>query len=454
MSAIDLPLTAPAVPATPATLERSLSLRAITLFGLAYLAPIIVLGTFGVLAQASAGTTASAYLLSMAVMLFTAYSYGKMAKTYPVAGSAYTYTRRSIGANIGFLVGWAILLDYFFIPMVIWLIGAAFLSAAFPTIPAWVWIVAFIVLTSALNVVGIKLASSVNSLLMIFQLLVLAFFVIFSVHYVLSGGGAIFSAAPWFNSATTLAGVAGGAALAAYSFLGFDAVTTLTEETVDAGNTIPKAIMLIILIGGGLFVLTAYTTQLVHPGGVFKEVDSAALDIAKTIGAQLFASIFLAGLIVAQFTAGLSAQAAVSRLLYAMGRDAVLPKRIFGYISPRFRTPVINVLLAGVTGFIALGLTVATSTSFINFGAFTAFTFVNLSVIALYLKGGRQGGSMRALTDLVAPAVGAVACLWLLLNLDSAAKILGLVWLAIGVAYLLYLTRFFRVPPPEVTWAE
>jgi amino acid transporter len=436
-------------PATPATLERTLSLQAVTLFGLAYLAPLIVLGTFGVLAQASAGTTASAYLLSMGVMLFTAFSYGKMAAIYPVAGSAYTYTRRSIGSHIGFLVGWAILLDYFFIPMVIWLIGAAFLSAAFPALPTWIWIMGFIVITSALNLLGIQAASNVNALLMVFQILVLVIFVALSLHYVMAGGGSIYSAAPWFNHQTTLFGIAGGAALAAYSYLGFDAVTTLTEETIDARKTIPRAIMLVIILGGTLFIVAAYATQLVHPGGVFKDVDSAALDIAKQIGTQLFVSVFLAGLIIAQFTAGLSSQAAVSRLLFAMGRDAVLPKAFFGYIHPKLRTPVLNILLAGAVGLIALRLDVATSTSFINFGAFTAFTFVNLSVIALYIKGRKRGWKI-VITDLVVPGIGAAADVWLLLSLDTNAKLLGLIWVALGIAYLAYLTRGFRVPPPEV----
>jgi putrescine importer len=436
---------------TPArsTLERTLSLQAVTLFGLAYLAPLIVLGTFGVLAQTSAGTTASAYLLSLGVMLFTAFSYGKMAAMYPVAGSAYTYTRRSIGSHIGFLVGWAILLDYFFIPMVIWLIGAAFLSAAFPALPSWIWIIGFIVITSGLNLLGIRAASNVNALLMMFQILVLIFFVALSLHFVIHGGGSLYSAAPWFNHQTTLFGIAGGAALAAYSYLGFDAVTTLTEETIDARKTIPRAIMLVIILGGAMFIIAAYATQLVHPGGIFKNVDSAALDIAKQIGTRFFTSVFLAGLIIAQFTAGLSAQAAVSRLLFAMGRDSVLPKRFFGYVSPRLRTPALNILLAGAIGLIALKLDVATSTSFINFGAFTAFTFVNLSVIALYIKGHKRGWKI-VISDLVVPAIGAVTDVWLLLSLDRDAKILGVIWISLGILYLTYLTKFFRVPPPEV----
>ncbi len=435
------------------TLERTLTLRTVTLFGLAYLAPLIVLGTFGVLAESSAGSTGSAYLLALVAMLFTAYSYGKMAAAFPVAGSAYTFTRRSIGPRIGFMVGWAILLDYFFIPMAIWLIGAAFLSTAFPAVPTWVWVIGFIVLTSGLNLVGVKLAANVNSLLMVIQLLVLGLFILLSLRHVigLGGAGAAFNGAPFLNPKTTIGGVAAGAALAAYSFLGFDAVTTMTEEVIEPRKTVPRAILLIILLGGGMFVIASYSTQLVHPGGAFKDSSAAAFDIAKTIGTDLFASVFLGGLILAQFTSGISA---VSRLLFAMGRDNVLPKRFFGFIHPRFHTPALNILLAGATGLIALKLSVATSTSFINFGAFTAFTFVNLSVIALFIRGRGERGWKRVVTEFVAPTIGAVVDVWLLLSLESNAKILGVIWLTLGLAYLAYLTRLFRVPPPEVTYVE
>jgi putrescine importer len=106
---------------TQPTLDRSLGLRSIVLFGLAYMAPMIVLGTFGAIAEETGGAVPSAYVLALIAMLFTAYSYGRLAATYPVAGSAYTYVRRAIDDRVGFLVGWATLLDYFFLPMVIWL---------------------------------------------------------------------------------------------------------------------------------------------------------------------------------------------------------------------------------------------------------------------------------------------------------------------------------------------
>ena len=441
---------------TPAkTLSRTLRLRSIVLFGLAYMTPLIVLGTFGVVADSTGGATPTAYLLALGAMIFTAHSYGKMAAAHPVAGSAYTYVRRAIDSRVGFLVGWATLLDYFFLPMVIWLIGGAYLEAQFPGIPSWVWIIGFIVLTTALNVRGIKTAERVNDLLMIFQVLVIAIFVLLSLRHVFNvgGAGALASSTPFANPATTLSGVSAGAAIAAYSFLGFDAVTTLTEETIDPKRTIPRAILLIALLGGGIFVAVAYTTQLVHPGSAFDDSSSAAFEIAKAIGGDLFSSFFLAGLVIAQFSSGIAAQASTSRLLYAMGRDSVLPRRVFGYVHPRFRTPAFNIVLTGAVGLVALQLSVATSTSFINFGAFTAFTFVNLSVIATFVRERRAGRGLRLLPYVVAPAIGAAVDGWLLVHLDGKALTLGLIWLALGVAYLAYLSKGFRASPPEMEFS-
>ncbi|WP_211241409.1 APC family permease [Pseudonocardia spinosispora] len=435
------------------TLDRSLTLRSIVLFGLAYMAPMIVLGTFGAIAEETKGSVPSAYLLALVAMLFTAYSYGRMAATYPVAGSAYTYVRRTIDSRVGFLIGWATLLDYFFLPMVIWLIGGTYLQQGFPGVPLWLWVVGFIVLTTILNVIGIKVADRANFLLMTFQLLVVVAFVVLSLRHVFVASGSVgswFSAEPFANPATTFAAIAGGAGIAAYSFLGFDAVTTLTEETINPKRTMPRAILLVALLGGAIFAIVTYATQLVHPGFQFADVDSAAFEIARTIGADLFAAIFLAGFVVTQFASGIAAQASVSRLLYAMGRDEVLPRKVFAYLQPKFRTPAVGIAICGVAGLIGLALDVNTAVSLINFGAFLAFTSVNVCVIALYLR--RRGAEERrgVFGYLVLPLIGAVIDLYLLFNLSGLALTLGVCWLALGFVYLLFLTRGFRRPPPEI----
>ena len=435
-------------------LNATLGLGGVTLFGLAYMAPIIVLGIFGVIAEASAGASAGSYLLATVAMLFTAASYAKMSVHYPVAGSSYTYVRKALDSRLGFLVGWTILLDYLFLPLVIWLIGAAYLTGEFPAVPAWVWIVAFIVVTTALNILGLKVADKANLVLMALQFLVIALFIGFAVAHMVSrhGGGSLLSVTP-FSGTGGFPAIAAGAAIAAYSFLGFDAVSTLTEDTKNPQRNIPRAIMLVALIGGVVFVTVAYILTLVQPGGSFPNADSLAADTARTIGGALFAAFFVTGLIIGQFTSGLAAQASVSRLLYAMGRDSVLPKKFFGTLSPRFFTPVFNIVLCGLIGLGAVFLSVATSTSFINFGAFTAFTLVNLSVIGYFVRH-RHEQRLNPLTYVVIPLIGAVVDVYLLTQLGSAALTLGVIWMSIGVVYLLVLTRGLRVPPPELSLAE
>ena len=438
-----------------ARLQRTLSLGSVVLFGIAYMTPIIVLGTFGILAQSTAGMVPAAYLAALVAMFFTAMSYGRMASAFPVAGSAYSYVRKAISPKLGFIAGWAVLLDYLFLPMAIWLIGAAYLKSAFPAVPQWIWGLAFIGITSAINIVGLKLANGINALLMLVQFLVLIAFVALCIHYV--GGDAstpLWSIKPFFNGDMQMPLIMSGAAIACYSFLGFDAVSTLTEETRDPRRTIPRAIMLITLIGGLIFVSVSYFVQIAHPSFQFDSVDSAAYEIARNIGGDLFVTIFLIGLIVGQFASGLSAQASGSRLLFAMGRDGVLPKSFFGSLHERFGTPVNSILLCAVVALLALKLDVTTSTSFINFGAFLAFSLVNLSVIFHYWIGGANKGLREFVLFLLFPFIGLAADLWLMVSLDHLAIYLGLSWLAIGVVYLAVLTGGFRRQPPEMDFQE
>jgi amino acid transporter len=437
-------------------LQRSLTLWPIVLFGLAYITPFIVLTTFGVFSAASNGTLATSYAITTIAVLFTAASYGKMSRLFPHAGSAYTYTRRVVDSRVGFMVGWATLLDYFFLPMVVWLIGTSYLTAQFPSVPGWAFLIGFIVLTTALNVFGVKLATRANLALIVFEMLVLLFFVIFSLHYVvgLGGSGAALSPAPFWNANSTIGAVSAGAALTAYSFIGFDAVSTFAEEAVEPRKTMPRAIVLTAFTAGLIFVIVAYVVQLVHPSASFAHPASAPLDIAKTIAGSVFGSVFLATVIVAQFAAGVPIQAAGTRLMYAMGRDGVLPRRFFAYLAPRFRTPALNLLLTGAVGFVAVGLTVSTSTSFINFGAFCAFSFVNISVVVSFFRGRASNLKRNVVTWLLFPLIGLAFTLWLFTNLDVTALVLGGAWAVVGFCWLLVLTRGLRHEPPEMDLRE
>jgi putrescine importer len=417
--------------------------------------PIIVLGTFGILARASGGKAPLSYVIALAAMLPTAASYAHMARAYPVAGSSYSYVRKAIDSRLGFLTGWAILLDYLFMPMAIWLIGTAYLHAMIPAVPEPVWLFAFVATTTAINVVGLKLAAGLNIVLVTLQVLVLAAFVVLCVHVTLGDPTRpLFPVSPLAAGAAQLPLVFAGAAIACYSYLGFDAVSTLTEEVRDPMRTVPKAILWVTLIGGLIFVVTAYFVQAAHPRTDFADPDSAASEIAASVGGDAFALVFLIGLVVGQFASGVAAQASVSRLLYALGRDAVLPRRLFGRLSARYGTPVFAISLCAAISLLALGLDVTTSTSFINFGAFLTFILVNLSVVFKYWLGSERRGAGAALLYLVLPVFGMCADFALMVSLDRKALILGLSWLSLGVVYLAWLTGGFRRPPPELSLTQ
>jgi amino acid transporter len=440
--------TAPAGAAT--RLAPKLTLVGVVLFGLAYMSPPVVLSTFGVIAAASKGAAPTAYIIGTIAMLLTALSYGKMARILPLSGSAYTYARRMIDSRVGFLVGWAILLDYFFLPMVAWLIQSLYLNAQFPGIPVWGWLLLNIVPTTIVNALGIVLADRVNRVFMAVTIAAMIVFVAFCVIYL---GGAS-SPAPagqaLWNPATSALAVSAGAAIAAYSFLGFDAVSTLSEETHDAGRNIPRAILLTVLIGGAIFVVVSYVMQLVHPGGTFANESTAAFSMYQLVTGKTFANILNLVLIIGSFTCGLAIQASTSRLLFVMGRDGVLPRRFFGYLHPRLKTPLLNLLLVGAASMFAVNLSLDTAASFINFGAFLAFAMVNVSVIGYFIRTRKKEGRGRVFAFVVLPAIGALVDLYLLTQLSTIAIILGLSWLALGVIYLAVLTKGFRKAPPEM----
>lgn len=438
--------------ATDVKLKRTLGLKSLVLFGLADMTPIIVIGTFGVIAETSMGAAAASFLLASVVMLFTAASYGRMAAQYPQSGSAYTYVGKAIDPHAGFLVGWSVLLDYVFIPMVIWLIGASYLHAQFPGVPNWLWILGFVVTTTIINIIGLNVADKINYALMTFQVIVIVVFMALCVYSLTRGLGSatLLSPQPFTGDGSSPSLIVAGASVAAYSFLGFDVITTLSEESVNPRRDMPKAIFMVALIGGLVFVPVSYILQLVHPGGVFTDSSSAAYGIAQQVGGSLLTALFVAGLCVGQFTSGIAAQATASRLLYVMGRDGVLPGKFFARLSKRFSTPSTSIALIGLIGLFAMFLDVAMSTSFVNFGAFTAFTMVNVAVIATWIRSPQRKTDLRGiLRNLVCPVLGAAACLFLLLHLDAHALILGCSWLVLGVIIMALVTHGFRRPMPS-----
>lgn len=446
--------------AAPGTLRRSLKQRHVVFIGLAYMSPFAVFDTFGIVSEATRGHVPMSYIIVTVAVMFTAFSYAKMARVYPSAGSAYTFTRRTMGSTVGFVVGWSALLDYLFLPMINALLAKIYLSAQFPDVPGWIWIVALIVLITALNIIGARTSAVANMIMVAFQALLAVVFVVLTVRAILSDDALAFTFAPFWSASAEVTSLVGGASVLALAFLGFDAVTTLSEEAVHPRRTIPRAIMWIAACGAGFFVAVTYVMQTLVPDiaslkAITPDIEGASPYIALFIGGIVFQSVFLVGATISVVSSGLASQLSASRLLFAMGRDGIIPARVFGFVSSRFGTPVVNIVAVGLIALTALALDLNAATSLINFGAFTAFAFANLSVIVYWLRHRRTQtlrGSTFAWT--VVPAVGFLINAWLWASLDGLAMTVGLIWGLVGVGYLAWLTRGFRRPTPEVAFDE
>ncbi|GHH97731.1 APC family permease [Neobacillus kokaensis] len=430
------------------TLKRSLGLWAIVGLGLGYMTPTIVFDTFGIVSEETNGVVPLAYLTALLVMLFTAISYGKMVQVFPSAGSAYTYTRETMSPHLGFLVGWAALLDYILLPMVNALIIRIYMVSVFPDVPAWIWVVTYVAAVTAINVWSMGKTSNLNSLLVVFELVLIAAFIVLAILKLSQGmgQGTIFTTEPLFHSNVQLSAVLTGATVVCFSFIGFDAVTMYAEEAVDQ-KTLPRAIMLTVFIGGAIFFVAGYFAQALFPDiSGFKVTDDTLPEIGLYVGGQFFQLIFLAGAFAATVASGLASHASVSRLLYVMGRNGVLPKRIFGYVHPKYRTPAFNVILVGFVSLLAIAPSLELISSFINFGALIAFTFVNLSVISYFVfRHKRYKTGKDIFSFLVMPLLGAglTGILWA--NLQADALIGGIIWIIVGFVYLLFQTKFFKI---------
>lgn len=434
------------------TLKRTMKLHHLVIFGVAFLTPMIAYTIYGVIATASHGVESGSICFAVIAMMFTALSYGHMAKAFPAAGSTYTYTRKAINSKLGVIAGWIVLLGYVFFPMAIWLIGASYFSAAVPAVPSWVWLVGFIVVTTLINIVGVEVGSKINFIMVSIQVVIIVAFLIFTIKAITEGmgEGTLASFSPFYNPDIDFSYTVAGAAAACYCFLGFDALTTFTEDTIDPTKNIPRSIILTLLVCGAIFLVVTYFTHLVHPSFDYPNPDNAAYDIAKQVAPSIFGGIFLIGTIAGQFAAGLSAQASGARLLYAMGRDGVLPKKFFGNLNHKTQTPVNAIILTGVVALFAVFLDVTKATAYINFGGFVAFFFVNISVIVYYFVKQKQRSVKGFFLYLVFPVLGALLCLYLLVHLDKIAIILGCAWTVAGIIYLLVLTKGLKEEPPEL----
>lgn len=421
------------------TLAKTLKLHQVVFMGLAWMTPMIFFNVYGVAFEAADGMMTPAYLIAFIAIFFTAFSYSRMVKAYPISGSAYTYTKKSIHPKVGFLVGWALLLDYVFSPIIAILTFGIFMNTEFPSIPVFVWIIIMNIVLVIVNIIGIKSAARISGISVLVQIAFIVLFCALIVKDVITGDTAassLFSLAPFLSDHSSLSAVFTGASLICFCFLGFDAVTTMSEETIKAEKTVSKAIFLIVLIAAVMYIAISYLTQVAFPNFAFSNPDNAAYALVQLVGGNLLSSIFIMVLIIATFTQGVSSMTSVSRFLFALGRESILPVKLFTAIHPKYKTPVANIIFVGVISFAAVFFDLDTAVTFVSFGALTAFTFVNISVIGHYYIKQKERSLKGTFVYLVFPLIGAGFICWLLTLLNKQTLMYGLAWLIIGFIYM------------------
>jgi amino acid transporter len=419
-------------------LKRSLKLWDLIIYGIILIQPTAGLPLFGVVSDEARGHVVTTLLIAMVAMLFTAVSYGRMARVYPSAGSAFTYVGRELDRRAGYLVGWSMMMDYLLCPIlcVVWCSKAA--GNICSMVPYWAWAIFFVVLFTGLNLRGIKASSRTNTWLAAAMTVVVAILFAAIGRYLYahaSGAGWEFFVRPFYDPATfSFPALWRGTSIAVLTYVGFDAISTLSEEVENPRRNILLATVLTCLFTGIFSGMQIYAGQLVWPYGSekFPDVDTAYVFVAGKAGGIWLLQLVNFTLLVASVGSGMGAQLASARLLYSMGRDDVIPKRFFGALNPRTQTPTNNVLLTGALAMIgAFCLSYQLSAEMMNFGAFVAFVGVNIAAFTHYSLRGRDWRLMTWMP----PLVGGAICFYIWVHLRWPAMVLGAGWLVVGLLW-------------------
>ena len=419
----------PPEPSQRPALRRALGLPALVVFGLAYVAPISVFTTYGVATVLSRGQLPLSYLFATLAMLLTALSYASLARWFPEAGSVHTYGSRVLHPVVGFLAGWAIALDYVMIPVVNLIIAGIFGSSLIPAIPAWIWMVAALGGATTANVLGIETTDRSARVVLLIEVVALLVFI--GVAWAKGAGGAVV----WPSVAWTPVFAAGS--IVAISFLGFDAVTTLAEESRQPERDVPRAVIITCLVSGGLFIAVTLAAFRAHPVTTFPDVDAAGFTVAEAIGGAALASLIAVGEIVGSFASALAGQAGAARLVYGISRDTGLGHGLLDRLHATRQVPTGAVGALAVAGGLAFVLSLEQVVSLINFGALTGFLVVHAAAMREGLRRHPSRTVWVWTRHVAVPVVGAAFVATLLWNLSSTALMVGGAWLAAGIALLL-----------------
>src|ERR1700689_163677 len=444
--------------------KRLLTLTDLVFFGIVLIQPIAPVPLYGVAQKLSNNYFTAIILFAMFAMMITAVSYGRMAALFPSAGSAYTYVGKGINPHLGFLAGGAMFLDYLLLSRIDcgW-IAAAMHNVYTPKVPFAVWAAIVAAVITLLNLQGIRSSARQNQILLFGMFIVIVFFIVLAIRYLFhaQGWGGIFSTQPFYDPATwNMRQFLGATSFAALTYIGFDGVTTLTEDAENPKRNILLATVIVCLFTGIFGGLEVYLGQRVWPDWQsFKSLETAFMDVCGRVGGPALFNAMGVVLVVAAFGSGLGGGLGAAKLLFGMGRDNVLPRPFFGPLKPGTTTPTYNIVLIGILSFggaVLLnyyGSAYQQAGELLNFGAFLSFMGVNAA--ALYQFGILQkAGKRNILIDIVLPAIGFIFCTVIWWNLNPLAKTAGGVWFVIGVVYLASKTRFFRTAPAMIAFSE
>ena len=433
----------------PVTLKRSLRYSDLILYGIILIQPTAPMPVFGVIYQESRGHVVLAILLALVAMLFTAYSYGRMANAYPKGGSAFTYVSEELHPSLGYITGWCMAMDYILNPLIctIWCSKAALNFV--PAVPYGAWVLLFAALFTALNLRGVETSARINAAVAAGLGIVIVLFVVAAIRYILQlhMGSSAFYLDPIYNRATFSAPtVYRGTSIAVLTYIGFDGISTLSDEAHDPQRTVPRAIILTCLITGVLASLEVYLAQLVWPrGAAFPDLDTAYVAVAQRIGGIFLFTVINGALLIATIGSGMASQLGAARLLFAMGEDGALPRKFFGALNPVRRIPQNNVLLIGAIVLAgALAMSYQLGTELLNYGALLAFMGVNIASAVLAFR----NKSASPWLPMILSGLGFVVCFFLWLNLGPTALKAGTVWAIVGIALWFFRRSAMRNAKP------
>ncbi|WP_394523439.1 APC family permease [Lacrimispora sp. JR3] len=437
------------------TLKRTLNTKDLIIYGLIFMIPLAPAAMYGTFLAPAGGMVALCYLIGMAAMFFTGLSYKLMSQKYPMAGSVYIYVQKGISPAFGFLTGWSILLDYILLPATVVIIGSSFANAMLPAVPTWIWAILFILFSTVTNVIGVDIMSKCSWILFALQMIVILAFIFCTLRLLLNGT-LEFNTLSFYNpDQFNISGILRATGIVILSYLGFDAISTLAEETIDPERAVGRAIIFAILIIGTIFIVITFFAGIAYPNYEELNVDTAFIDVIGFVGGKWLTAITSFTLVLSFGVAAVQAShTAISRVLFAMGRDGVLPKQL-SYVSRKYHTPFaatifVGIVITPISLFCSLGLI----STMVSFGALFGFILLNCAVILKFFiqeKETRKRLKGKAVLQyLICPLIGLIVTLWIFINLGINAHLVGFLWLAAGFLYLVCLTRFFSSPVPQL----